>query len=130
MDRMPAKRPAKIKTAIAKMRGVERDRALFSQDLADNRDYSSEAADLLAFAVYPFDDDIPCGAAFAKEMGSLAMDIGAMAETAEQGAAVHGAALAVRAYRGVAEEHGEKHYIAKFDRELAGLERLVARFGD
>lgn len=129
-DRMPPKHRAKITTAIAKLRGADRERALFAQELVEHRDYAPDAAGLVAGAVFPFDDDIACGQQFTKEMGSLAMDVAAMAETAEQGAAVHGAALAIRAYRGVAAEHDERAYLAKFDRELAGLERLVARFGD
>ena len=123
-------RPQKMKTSIAKLRGVERDRAVLASTLVSDRDYAVEAADLVALAVFPFEDDLNASAPFRKEIGSVAMDIAAVAETSAQGAAVNAAAMAFHAYRGIAEEHRETAYLTRFDQTIVGLARLEERFGD
>ncbi len=127
---MPPKRPVKVKSSIAKLRGVDRDRAMHAEALIVNQEYSREAADLLAFVVYPFDDDIATTQEFAKEIGSLSMDVAAFAETATCGAAVHAAAMAVRAFRGVAEDHEATYYVTRYDRAVIEANGTATRFGD
>lgn len=127
---MPPKRPTRIKSSIAKLRGVERDRAMHAEDLVTNRDYGREPADLLAYVTYPLDDDVATSSAFAKEIASLSMDVAAFAESSTPGASVHAAAMALHAFRAAAETHGETYYLARFDRVLADAADVEARFGD
>jgi hypothetical protein len=125
-----AKRPAKLKQSIAKLSGVERERAIHAEDLIDKHDYARESADLLAFVVYPMDDGVSTTKEFAKEVASLSMDVGAFAETSTPGAAVHAAAMALHAIRGAAETHGETYYVTKLDRMLVDLPSIEKRFGE
>lgn len=125
-----AKRPTKIKQSIAKLSGVERERAMHAEHLIENLDYARESADLLAYVTYPFDDGVVTSKEFAKEIGSLSMDVGAFAETATPGAAVHAAAMAIHAMRGAAETSGETYYLNKLDRILVELPSIERRFGD
>ena len=127
---MPPKRPAKLKQSIAKMQGVSRDRAIHAEGLIENHQYSREAADLLAFAVYPLDDDQATTREFAKEIGSLSMDVAAFAETSTPGASVHAAAMAMHAYRSVAEQHDNAYYVSRYDAAVAAAAGTEARFGD
>jgi citrate synthase len=127
---MASKRPAKIKSSIQKMRGVERERALHAEDLIDNHEYARESADLLAFVTYPHDDDVATSKEFVKEINSLSMDVAAFAETSTPGAAVHAAGMALHAFRGVAESHKEEYYVKRLDRLLVDLPSIEARFGD
>ncbi len=127
---VPPKRPAKLKQSIAKLQGVNRDRAIHAESLIENHGYSREAADLLAFTVYPLDDDQATTREFAKEIGSLSMDVAAFAETSTPGAAVHAAAMALHAFRSVAEHHENKYYIARYDAAVSQVAGTEARFGD
>jgi hypothetical protein len=127
---MATKRPAKLKSSIAKLSGVERERAIHAEDLIDNHEYARESADLLAFVTYPLDDGIPTTREFAKEVASLSMDVAAFAETSTPGASVHAAAMALHAFRAAAESHNESHYVLKLDRILVDLPSIEARFGD
>lgn len=127
---MPPKRPVKVKSAIAKLRGVDRERAIHAEALIENHEYARESADLLAYVTYPLDDDVAVGRPFASDIRSLSMDVAAFAETATPGAAVHAAAMAVHAFRSSADTHGEAHYILKLDRMIVGLASIEARFGD
>ncbi len=127
---MPPKRPAKVKQSIAKLRGVDRDRAMHAEDLVSNQGWGREPADLVAFVVYPLDDDVATTPAFANEIGSLSMDAAAFAETATSGAAVHAAAMAMHAFRSVAESHQQAYYLARFDRLLIDVPSIEGRFGD
>ena len=119
-----------MKTSIAKLRGVERDRAVLASTLASERDFAPEAADLVAIAVFPLEDDLTASAPFRKEIGSVAMDIAALAETSAQGAAVSASAMAFHAYRAIAVEHHEAEYVTKFEQTIVGLARLEERFGE
>lgn len=127
---MATKRPAKIKQSIAKLQGVARERAIHAEGLIENNEYSREAADLLAFTIYPLDDDVAVTKEFAKEIGSLSMDVAAFAETSSSGAAVHAAAMALHAFRSVAESHGHDYYFTRFDRAVTEVVGTEARFGD
>lgn len=129
-DPVPPKRPAKLKQSIAKLKGVDRDRAIHAESLIENHDYSREAADLLAFTIYPLDDDQATTKEFAKEIGSLSMDVAAFAETSTPGAAVHAAAMALHAFRSVAEHHENPYYIARYDTAVSHVAGTEARFGD
>lgn len=126
---MPPKRPAKLKTAIAKLHGVARERAIHAEDLVVTQDYAREAADLVAYVVYPFDDDVTTSREFAKEIGSLSMDVAALAETATSGAAVNGAVMALVAFRAAAEAHNEAHYIKRFEQAVSDAASTEAKFG-
>ena len=126
---MPPKRPAKVKQSIAKLRGVDRERAMHAEALV-NDGWGREPADLVAFVVYPLDDDVETSSAFACEIGSLSMDAAAIAESASSGAAVHAAAMAVHAFRSVAESHQHAYYLTRFDRLLVDVPSIEARFGD
>jgi hypothetical protein len=127
---MPPKRPAKIKQSIAKLRGVDRDRAIHAESLIENHEYAREPADLLAYVCYPFDDDVTSTREFAKEIGSISMDVAALAETSTPGAAVNAAAMAVVAFRSVAERHNDTYYLKRFDKLLIDVPGIEARFGD
>ena len=127
---MPPKRPAKLKQSIAKLQGVSRDRAIHAESLIENHQYSREAADLLAFTVYPLDDDQSVTREFAKEIGSLSMDVAAFAETSTPGAAVHAAAMALHAFRSVAEQHNNAYYLARYEAAVVAVAGTEARFGD
>jgi hypothetical protein len=124
------KRPAKLKSSIAKLNGVERERAIHAEDLIDNHEYARESADLLAFLCYPLDDGVTTSREFANEVASLSMDVAAFAETSTPGASVHAAAMALHAFRAAAEAHHESHYVLKLDRMLIDLPSIEARFGD
>jgi hypothetical protein len=80
--------------------------------------------------VYPLDDDQPTSREFAKEIGSLSMDVAAFAETSTPGAAVHAAAMALHAFRSVAEQHNESYYVARYDAAVSAVAGTEARFGD
>ena len=124
-------RPTRMKSSIAKLRGVARERAVFAASLVDERDYGAEAAaDLVASAAYVLEDDIVTSAAFAKEIGSVAMDFSALVETSSPGVAVNGAAMAFHAYRSIAEAHDQKDYLRRFDEVIVGLPALERRFGE
>jgi hypothetical protein len=127
---MPPKRPAKVKSSIAKLRGVDRERALHAEYLIEDHEYARESADLLAYVSFPLDDDVPAGKAFAADLASLSMDVAAFAESSTPGAAVHAAVMAVHAFRASAESHGEDYYVRKLDRLLVTLPSIEARFGD
>ena len=127
---MPPKRPAKVKSSIAKLRGVDRERAMHAEYLIEDHEYARESADLLAYVTFPLDDDVAAGKAFAADVGSLSMDVAAFAETSTPGAAVHAAVMAVHAFRASAESHGEDYYVRKLDRLLVTLPSIEARFGD
>jgi hypothetical protein len=127
---MASKRPAKLKQSIAKLNGVARERAIHAEDLIDNHEYARESADLLAFVLYPLDDEVTCSREYSNDVASLSMDVGAFAETSTPGAAVHAAALALHAMRASAETNNEAHYILKLDRMLVELPSIEARFGD
>jgi hypothetical protein len=127
--RVPPKRPAKLKSAIAKLHGVARERAIHAEDLVVNQDYSREAADLIAYVVYPFDDDVTTSREFAKEIGSLSMDVAALAETATSGAAVNGAVMALVAFRAAAQAHNEAHYIKRFEQAVSDAASTETKFG-
>jgi DNA-binding transcriptional regulator PaaX len=127
---MPPKRPAKVKSSIAKLRGVDRERALHAEYLIAEREYARESADLLAYVTFPLDDDVAAGKAFAADIGSLSMDVAAFAESSTPGAAVHAAVMAVHAFRDSAESHREDYYVRKLDRLLVTLPSIEARFGD
>ncbi len=126
---VPPKRPVKLKTAIAKLHGVARERALHAEDLVVNQDYAREAADLVAYVVYPFDDDVSTSREFDKEIGSLSMDVAALAETATSGAAVNGAVMALIAFRAAAEAHHETHYIKRFEQAVSDAASTESKFG-
>lgn len=128
--RMPPKRPVKLKQSIARLQGVARERAIHAEGLIENHGYSREAADLLAFTVYPLDDDVATTREFAREIGSLSMDVAAFAETSTPGGAVHAAAMALHGFRSVAESHGNEYYLARFDRAVTDVVGTEARFGD
>ena len=123
-------RPTRMKSSIAKLRGVARERAVLAASLVDERDYGAEAADLVASAAYVLEDDIVTSAAFAKEIGSVAMDYSALVETSSPGVAVNGAAMAFHAYRSIAEAHDQKDYLRRFDEVIVGLPALERRFGE
>ena len=123
-------RPTRMKSSIAKLRGVARERAVFAASLVDARDYGAEAADLVASAAYVLEDDIVTSAAFAKEIGSVSMDFSALVETSSPGVAVNGAAMAFHAYRSIAEAHDQKDYLRRFDEVIVGLPALERRFGE
>ncbi len=127
---MASKRPAKLKSSIAKLNGVERDRAIHADDLITNHEYARESADLLAFLAYPLDDGVTTSREFANEVASLSMDVCAFAETSTPGAAVHAAAMAIHAMKLSADSHNEAHYIKRLDRMLVDLPSIEARFGD
>ena len=127
---MPPKRPVKLKQSIQKLRGVARDRAIHAEGLIENHDYAREAAELLALTAYPFDDDVETTREFAKEIGSLSMDVSAFAETSTPGAAVHAAVMALEGFRSVAERHEHKYYFARFDRAISEAAGTEKRFGD
>ncbi len=127
---MVAKRPAKLKSSIAKLNGVERERAIHAEDLITNHEYARESADLLAYIAYPLDDGVNTTPAFAKEVASLSMDVCAFAETSTPGAAVNSAAMALHAFKLAADTHNEAHYVLKFDRMLVDIRSIEARFGE
>ncbi len=127
---MSPKRPVKVKSSIAKLRGVDRERALHAEYLIEDHEYARESADLLAYVTFPLDDDVTTGKAFAGDLGSLSMDVAAFAETSTPGAAVHAAVMAVHAFRASAESHGEDYYVRRLDRLLVTLPSIEARFGD
>ena len=125
---MASKARPKMKQSVAKLRGVARERAVFTSELV-GRNYAPEAAEFVALAVYPLEDDIETTAALNKEINSVAMDVSALVETANTGAAVNAAAMAFHAYRALAVEHDNAAYIARFDETIVGMARLEERFG-
>jgi hypothetical protein len=127
---MPPKRPTRLKFSIAKLRGVERERAAHVEELVSERDYGREPAQLVAYVSFPLDDDVSTSAAFAAEIASLSMDVAAFAESAGPGASVHAAVMALHAYRAAAEAHGESAYLDRFDRAIADAALVEQRFGD
>ncbi len=127
---MAPKRPAKLKQSIAKLRGVDRDRAIHAEGLIENHEYARESADLLAYVTYPLDDDVVTTKEFMKEVNSLSMDVSAFAETSTPGAAVHAAAMALHAFRSAAVTHNEAYYVTRLDRLMIDLPSIEARFGD
>jgi hypothetical protein len=126
---MAPKRPTKIKQSIQKLRGVARDRAMHAEALIENNEYSREAADLVAYVAFPFDDDIEVTKEFSKEIGSLSMDVGALAETSSTGAAVNAAVMALTGFRMAAETHKHAYYMNRYDRALAEAKGTETRFG-
>jgi hypothetical protein len=126
---MPPKRPAKLKQSIAILRGVARDRAIYAESLVTEREYAREAADLLAYVSYPFDDDVEVSRELSNEIGSMSMDVAALAESSTPGAAVNAAAMALVGYRSAAERHGHAHYLARFDKALLEAAGTEKRFG-
>ena len=126
---MPPKRPTKLKQSIAKLQGVARERAIYAESLVESNDYSREAADLIAYVLYPLDDDVVTTKEFAKEIGSLSMDVGALVDTATAGAAVNAASMALAGFRIVAESHGNAYYLGRFERAIAEAVGTEARFG-
>jgi hypothetical protein len=127
---MPPKRPAKLKQSIAKLSGVDRERAVYAQSLMEHQEYARESADLLAFVVFPLDDGISHTREFGQEVGSLSMDVAAFAETSTPGAAVHAAAMAVHAMHAAAVTHNESHYVRRLDVLKIDLPSIEARFGE
>jgi hypothetical protein len=127
---MPPKRPTKLKQSIAKLQGVTRERAIHAEYLIESKEYSREAADLVAYVLYPLDDDVATTREFSKEIASLSMDVGAFAETATSGAAVHSAAMALHAFRNVADSHRHGYYINRYGRAVSEAIDTEARFGD
>lgn len=127
---MPPKRPTKLKQSIAKLRGVARERAVQAEYLIEDKQYSREAAELLAHVLFPLDDDVATTREFCREIASLSMDVSAFVDTSAPGAAVHAAAMALHAYRSVADTHNNDYYINRFERAAVEAVGTEARFGD
>jgi hypothetical protein len=126
---VPPKRPLKVKQSVAKLRGVDRDRALHAAALVEDG-WGREPADLVAFVNYPLDDEVSTSSAFANEIGSLSMDAAAFAQDATPGAAVHAAAMAVQAFFDAAQSHDETYYVNRYQAALIDAPNVAARFGD
>ena len=103
---------------------------MHAEALIENNDYAREAADLLALVAYPFDDEIEVTKEFSKEIGSISMDVAALAETSTTGAAVNAAVMALTGYRMIAETHKHTYYMNRYDRALSDAKGTEARFGE